>query len=102
MFRRAPSSTLFPYTTLFRSAVVDHARGDQAPENGAVRGAARLHQRAVVVDLRGGVEAVQPPVGLQVQRAVVGDRKSTRLNSSHVRNSYPVFCLVEIAEAPAE
>src|SRR3989442_9819263 len=68
MIRRPPRSTLFPYTTLFRSQcllaaepVVDHRRVDpRARGDGAYRGT---------------------------------DRKSTRLNSSHVRISYAVFCL---------
>src|SRR2546422_5506207 len=73
MIRRPPRSTLFPYTTLFRSWTVAHH----------VRGIER-HDRAVGtagVDLRH--VAAQP--GL--------DRKSTRLNSSHGYISYAVFCL---------
>src|SRR2546430_13626909 len=71
MIRRPPRSTLFPYTTLFRSVVV--------------LGPA---QRAPHVDLLGkGVElAGREPQGL-------ADRKSTRLNSSHSQISYAVFCL---------
>src|SRR2546422_6977220 len=77
MIRRPPRSTLFPYTTLFRSGVVDvvvevvvreeevvHLRGPQAGFDELVRG----------------------------RRAAV-DRKSTRLNSSHGYISYAVFCL---------
>src|SRR3989442_3223483 len=67
MIRRPPRSTLFPYTTLFRS-----------PVHQVVVGAARS-SRAVFQDLL--------HVGIQ------SDRKSTRLNSSHVRISYAVFCL---------
>src|SRR3989442_7487594 len=76
MIRRPPRSTLFPYTTLFRSLDV------RWPRRGAdVHGAARLSRRAV-----------GPDAGDQSgDRA--GDRKSTRLNSSHVRISYAVFCL---------
>src|SRR5438874_8048620 len=69
MIRRPPRSTLFPYTTLFRSTI-------------------------------GGVVAIQVG-GLFVvtwlqsfeQRTLIADRKSTRLNSSHVEISYAVFCL---------
>src|SRR5438552_7005368 len=68
MIRRPPKSTLFPYTTLFRSAVVQ-----------------RVSQAAVTVDQR-AVAAIGEP-GLLV------DRKSTRLNSSHQIISYAVFCL---------
>src|SRR5205809_5425708 len=70
MIRRPPRSTLFPYTTLFRS----HQAQD-LPEGG---GLARALIRA--------------PVDLRAQPAVE-DRKSTRLNSSHGYISYAVFCL---------
>src|ERR1035437_2705015 len=63
MIRRPPRSTLFPYTTLFRSKAKDRTR---------TRGKRRLVPRA------------QEPAG---------DRKSTRLNSSHANISYAVFCL---------
>src|SRR3712207_7648561 len=89
MIRRPPRSTLFPYTTLFRSAgLADEGRGfalEGVPES-VIGGdeepgvAARLHHRAA----RGAREHV----------VVVGpDRKSTRLNSSHANISYAVFCL---------
>src|SRR3989442_8352975 len=65
MIRRPPRSTLFPYTTLFRSL--------PAPEHSR-RPALEQHSRANIRSLR-------------------RDRKSTRLNSSHVRISYAVFCL---------
>src|SRR5690606_41978133 len=73
---RPPSSTLFPYTTLFRSAV-DAADG-AAGLRWALRPAAARRGRAV------------PVAGAEQQQ---GDRKSTRLNSSHVKISYAVFCL---------
>src|SRR5689334_24111978 len=91
MIRRPPRSTLFPYTTLFRSRVgvaldVEHlvardeAISSEAPEldelplEGAPTGA-------------GGAQ-VRP-----VHEEGIGDRKSTRLNSSHSSISYAVFCL---------
>src|SRR5256885_7746557 len=81
MIRRPPRSTLFPYTTLFRSG------SQHAPALGFVR---RGHQGEV----RHGAQ-----IGV-IERAVVGrsvaadqDRKSTRLNSSHLVISYAVFCL---------
>src|SRR5688572_33393382 len=74
MIRRPPRSTLFPYTTLFRSAAVS-AR----PRHAA-------HHRAHV--LRGLPRDAR--LARHLQRA---DRKSTRLNSSHSQISYAVFCL---------
>src|SRR2546427_4380744 len=82
MIRRPPRSTLFPYTTLFRSGPRVHpaARGQ---DGGA--GAAGLEGED---RLRGGVEA-----RAAVDRPQGRDRKSTRLNSSHSQISYAVFCL---------
>src|SRR3989442_11547141 len=73
MIRRPPRSTLFPYTTLFRSP--RKSRAARAPPS----------QRHFRLRPRGGVP--RPPPGTP------RDRKSTRLNSSHVRISYAVFCL---------
>src|SRR5438067_10771859 len=82
MIRRPPRSTLFPYTTLFRSeeCLIDVGRSKHARRR---------------IDLRRGHSAV---VATAVQSLVVQanerpDRKSTRLNSSHVSISYAVFCL---------
>src|SRR5438445_7991980 len=72
MLRRPPISTLFPYTTLFRSGV-NH------PD--AAAGAAPLD----------GLRVEQ--TGIHARRRVHEDRKSTRLNSSHANISYAVFCL---------
>src|SRR2546426_7390945 len=71
MIRRPPRSTLFPYTTLFRS---------QARLRGPRTGRRRRHHGGARGAARGGA---QEP----------GDRKSTRLNSSHLVISYAVFCL---------
>src|SRR3989449_6646494 len=86
MIRRPPRSTLFPYTTLFRSYLLD-----------------RLTERA-----RGVTEYIQP--GGDIEQAVgslaakvaspVLDRKSTRLNSSHGYISYAVFCLKKKKKQP--
>src|SRR5947199_8132260 len=84
MIRRPPRSTLFPYTTLFRSAVRKaHPRrlpggaelGDHPAQAGALPGSVRR--------VRSGAHGVLRPE----------DRKSTRLNSSHLGISYAVFCL---------
>src|SRR3712207_6901404 len=98
MIRRPPRSTLFPYTTLFRSVVLTLPK-------------ARDYGREAVVDVRralrhpgddeGGARLVdEDRVHLvydgEVELALhelIGDRKSTRLNSSHANISYAVFCL---------
>src|SRR5258707_7398576 len=77
MIRRPPRSTLFPYTTLFRSPVAD----EHGADGRAVDGCERI-QRAGQGDV----------VGVAVDAEVL-DRKSTRLNSSHANISYAVFCL---------
>src|SRR5436305_5171402 len=71
MIRRPPRSTLFPYTTLFRSA--------DGPEHGSL------------ADV--GADGAAGPAVRHAQLRLRLDRKSTRLNSSHVRISYAVFCL---------
>src|SRR5256885_5188737 len=82
MIRRPPRSTLFPYTTLFRSlAIGDSLRTDIAGANGA------------------GIDSVLVAGGIHyadfgaAPGALPKDRKSTRLNSSHLVISYAVFCL---------
>src|SRR2546429_5443557 len=87
MIRRPPRSTLFPYTTLFRSGGL--VEGDR-------RGGLRVGgERRLRGGDRGGqhrVGRVVPGLGQGVQ-VLVRDRKSTRLNSSHGYISYAVFCL---------
>src|SRR5258707_14544940 len=77
MIRRPPRSTLFPYTTLFRSA------------RGSKREWAWLHALRCSLT-RGHRAARRPPTS---RRIAIEDRKSTRLNSSHANISYAVFCL---------
>src|SRR3712207_8686690 len=86
MIRRPPRSTLFPYTTLFRSRGVDVPRGGVEHTAEAVfRTQRRVHGAGLLLDHADAVG----------RRAVVevADRKSTRLNSSHANISYAVFCL---------
>src|SRR5689334_23895191 len=87
MIRRPPRSTLFPYTTLFRS----HGFFDQVAEDVVVA----AHQCALgdaLAALDGRAE--QPAAGRVDPREIrEQDRKSTRLNSSHSSISYAVFCL---------
>src|SRR3712207_8203368 len=78
MIRRPPRSTLFPYTTLFRSRVRSPAPG----------GDARVQSQRARGPRPGTAYSRSWP-----GRRAVGDRKSTRLNSSHANISYAVFCL---------
>src|SRR5690554_7591106 len=80
--RRQPRPTLFPYTTLFRS-YPSAKPGRLLPDSPAQPGKAPAARRPALVR----------PVCAQLPRAFRVDRKSTRLNSSHVRISYAVFCL---------
>src|SRR3712207_8665084 len=94
MIRRPPRSTLFPYTTLFRSARMRQQRrsGDDGEHAG------KAEQEADDGQVRDPVEH-QKPVEDGPQRqteegaGALEDRKSTRLNSSHANISYAVFCL---------
>src|SRR3712207_8801488 len=88
MIRRPPRSTLFPYTTLFRSlaeigrlAAVHTSAGDHVRPHG--------HAGQRVRNVAGHRERAEPVQALLLR----GDRKSTRLNSSHANISYAVFCL---------
>src|SRR3712207_8012383 len=99
MIRRPPRSTLFPYTTLFRSGPAALSRDEVAPAVAALDG--------LVLDLLGAVRTLlhegrlPSPEGWLVARTIPRgrvqrtseDRKSTRLNSSHANISYAVFCL---------
>src|SRR5438034_7062289 len=87
MIRRPPTSTLFPYTTLFRSDVPALRRLAPRPRAAGPAGDVRQPVHQAGRDLAAGV-----PTRLR-RCAGVGDRKSTRLNSSHTVISYAVFCL---------
>src|SRR3712207_7054822 len=80
MIRRPPRSTLFPYTTLFRS---------QAERPGVRDDVVHRHQQRVLALREPHQRRPQQRPALKVE----GDRKSTRLNSSHANISYAVFCL---------
>src|SRR3712207_7250895 len=94
MIRRPPRSTLFPYTTLFRSAAVERV---------VDQGGADVHRLDRVRPARDGGEDEEVLVGGDLGARLRGrrladrpgrrDRKSTRLNSSHANISYAVFCL---------
>src|SRR2546427_4916809 len=84
MIRRPPRSTLFPYTTLFRSV---HGRRRQRLRR--LRGADRQARLPARPRRRLPLDPAHVPVAAARRR----DRKSTRLNSSHSQISYAVFCL---------
>src|SRR3989454_6529903 len=87
MIRRPPRSTLFPYTTLFRSRPL---RDDRDSDPGAYGLLDRLGRAHLADDTK------RRQIGVRLaQRVLQGfaDRKSTRLNSSHLVISYAVFCL---------
>src|SRR3712207_7168937 len=91
MIRRPPRSTLFPYTTLFRSLHEDG--GVVARQPGVPVGQRGLEQRQPVPLPLG--HPVQPQPARRLR-----DRKSTRLNSSHANISYAVFCLKKKMSTP--
>src|SRR3712207_8709246 len=90
MIRRPPRSTLFPYTTLFRSLVADEAAcGSVEDEALAVAaGGAHLHHLGPALG-----HLLHHHAGMLLVHVDHQDRKSTRLNSSHANISYAVFCL---------
>src|SRR3712207_8756780 len=94
MIRRPPRSTLFPYTTLFRSVALQHPQERRVEAPGAVAGGGR---QELVVEPERVQEGAQARVVVLAEARMgaerVRDRKSTRLNSSHANISYAVFCL---------
>src|SRR5256885_7098300 len=88
MIRRPPRSTLFPYTTLFRSRV-GRSRGVEVKSTAGGSGRGIEHG----LDGQGGWALIQPVSIRSIRSIRVLDRKSTRLNSSHLVISYAVFCL---------
>src|SRR2546427_4990807 len=87
MIRRPPRSTLFPYTTLFRSPVGGLRRG--------------RHRQGRLRLLCGGAGLCRQVPRRTRQGKGQGDRKSTRLNSSHSQISYAVFCLKKKKKLPS-
>src|SRR5260221_10313880 len=83
MIRRPPRSTLFPYTTLFRSSLRHCAPNIFVQEIGKPLGFVAMNENLVSIDM------MRHPFRLEY----LLDRKSTRLNSSHTVISYAVFCL---------
>src|SRR3712207_7556793 len=97
MIRRPPRSTLFPYTTLFRSSEAGRAAYLRRKALVAEFGQSMRLDRSMAEILQDAVE--KAAVGMEVCCSSVieyrpdSDRKSTRLNSSHANISYAVFCL---------
>src|SRR3712207_7158046 len=96
MIRRPPRSTLFPYTTLFRSQVEEGRVGRGGRRGAAARELARGPIQAARPGGQGGHAHRRQRAGRERRRGRARpglDRKSTRLNSSHANISYAVFCL---------
>src|SRR5690554_7063936 len=94
MIRRPPRSTLFPYTTLFRSEIKSRARKNKTQgkkfSQRLEEAIQRYQNRAIT-----SAEVIKSLIDMakDMMNETPPDRKSTRLNSSHVRISYAVFCL---------
>src|SRR3712207_8680836 len=95
MIRRPPRSTLFPYTTLFRSEVQGRDADQHEQQDHRV---GQRHELADVGVVRPALAAADALVGGDGH--VAADRKSTRLNSSHANISYAVFCLKKQSNNP--
>src|SRR3712207_8327650 len=96
MIRRPPRSTLFPYTTLFRSMRVGFSQTEtdgpwRIAETESMRSEAAKRGYELVFTNARGDTATQ----VSNLEDLIADRKSTRLNSSHANISYAVFCLIK-------
>src|SRR3712207_8388761 len=96
MIRRPPRSTLFPYTTLFRSQCgLPKQMALELFKPFVMKRLVDLNHAQNIKSAKRMVER-QRPVVWDVLEEVIRDRKSTRLNSSHANISYAVFCLIKI------
>src|SRR5256885_12664883 len=94
MIRRPPRSPLFPYTTLFRSQGLEPHRGPRREVSAEIVAVDEHRPCTIESGHRPGVEPLQGDVDRAGQVVAFElDRKSTRLNSSHLVISYAVFCL---------
>src|SRR2546429_5343826 len=90
MIRRPPRSTLFPYTTLFRSRTLDNLVAAKRSVDAFLR---EYRQYAAILACRRSDEVRRAQNVYENRQRKLRDRKSTRLNSSHGYISYAVFCL---------
>src|SRR5947207_10925911 len=97
MIPRPPISTLFPYTTLFRS--ISGLEEGRLIHLGLVANLRSVPSRLLLMDLGGGSCELTLSERGHI-REIVTDRKSTRLNSSHTVISYAVFCLKKKKQSP--
>src|SRR5690349_24257965 len=93
MIRRPPRSTLFPYTTLFRSADGGKGRLVYSTAVGRICPGCGWPEADCTCSHNAATESIPTRIVAKLRMEKKGDRKSTRLNSSHVEISYAVFCL---------
>src|SRR5438874_6103811 len=101
MIRRPPRSTLFPYTTLFRSKIVEETIAQDMTLISGIPPWVQMYFDRLIERTGKKIKDIFPNFSLMVYggvnfepyKAKILDRKSTRLNSSHVEISYAVFCL---------
>src|SRR5690349_23442686 len=97
MLRRPPRSTLFPYTTLFRSVQAKKGKVAACAANGLADEVVKnlgTYAAQKIANLNGLIAQDNAQIkGIETAIGNSGDRKSTRLNSNHVEISYAVFCL---------
>src|SRR3712207_7079212 len=94
MIRRPPRSSLFPYTTLFRSDQGHHDRRAGLDRRALALAPVALHQGPPLSRVRRrGTRGLRVAGRAVAEQGESADRKSTRLNSSHANISYAVFCL---------
>src|SRR3712207_7850174 len=93
MVRQPPRSTLFPYTTLFRSTFIERVSLDEGLLND-IDDDAEVEEAVILFTIHQAKGLEWKYVFLaEISDGIIPDRKSTRLNSSHANTSYAVFCL---------
>src|SRR3712207_7063899 len=95
MIRQPPRSTLFPYTTLFRSGLLLVAAAHPFGEEDCRSAEVYARHAALALEVARGQEDQQRLALYEDRDRIARDRKSTRLNSSHANISHAVFCLIK-------